>query len=126
MPGAAWRAAGPEHRGRGTRREGRDGAALRSASHVPLRAEELFLSRLAEGLSNFAIRSAAGRGRLRGYRGRRQAEAHRCHARAHGRRRRQEHPRRVQGLQPLLLRGPQPQRNAAHRNRERARYAQRR
>ena len=52
------------------------------------------------------------------------ARAHRRDARPHGGRRRQEHPRRLPGFRPLLLRGPEPQRHAADRNRQRAGYAQ--
>ena len=56
----------------------------------------------------------------------RRPQAHRDHARPHGRRRRQEHPRRFQGFRPLHLRGSEPQRDAADRDRERAGHAQRR
>ena len=59
-----------------------------------------------------------------GYRGGRRAQAHRRHPRPHGRRRRQEHPRRLPRFRPLLLRGPEPLRHAADRNRQRARHAQ--
>ena len=51
-------------------------------------------------------------------------EAHRRHARPHGRRRRQEHSRRLQGFRPLHLRRSEPLRHAADRDRQRARHAQ--
>ncbi len=54
----------------------------------------------------------------------RREKAHRHHPRAYGRRRGKEHPRRVQGFQPLHLRRPQSQWHASCRDRNRARYSQ--
>ena len=98
-------------------------AALQHPPDVAICPQELFLPGSSQGLPDFAIRRAAGRARLGGYRSRRQAEAHRRDARAHGRRRRQEHARGLQGFRPLHLRGPEPQRHAADRDRQRAGYA---
>ena len=124
LPGPARRAAGAEPRGGGTGDQGRAGAELPGPPALALRAQELLLPRPSQGLPDLAIRRAGGRARLRRYRGGRRDQAHRRHARPHGRRRRQEHPRRLQGFRPLFLRRPQPQRHAADRNRQRAGHAQ--
>ena len=74
------------------------GAELPGPAAFALRPQELLLSRPAQGLPDLAVRRAAGRARLRGHRGGWRSQAHRRHARPHGRRRRQEHPRRLSGF----------------------------
>ena len=70
--------------------------------------------------------TAAGRTRLRRHRRRGIQKTHRRHPAAHRRRRRQKHARGLQGFRQVFLRRSQPLRNAAGRNRQRARSAQRR
>ena len=82
---AARRAAGPQPAGRRLRDQGGARARLRRAARVDLRAQELLLSGPAEGLSDLAVRAAAGaRRRPRHHRGRR-VEACRPDAHPHGR-----------------------------------------
>ncbi len=60
LPRPAGRAAGAQPAGRGLRHDGGAGARLRGAARVDLRAQELLLSGPAEGLSDLAVRAAAG------------------------------------------------------------------
>src|ERR1700733_15196637 len=90
MPGTAGRAAGAEQAGGGICRAGFDGAELPGADEVCICAEELLLSRFAERLPDFAVRSAAGGAWLdRGGVGT-GAKEDRNHAAAHGRGRGEE------------------------------------
>ena len=94
---------------------------------VDLRAEELLLSRSAQGLSDFPVRAAARRER-RDSRGQRLLEPrlrHPHHARPHGRRRGQAAARGVSRFRPEELRRSQPRRHAAHRDRDGAGFARR-
>ena len=103
--------------------QGRARARLRGAADVDLRAQELLLSGPAEGLSDLAVRAAAGaRRRPRDHR-RRRRDVDRPDAHPHGRGRRQVAARRLPRLRSPHLRRLQPQRRAAHRDRHRARHA---
>ena len=100
----------------------RAGARLPDQRDVDLRAQELLLSRSAQGLPDLAVRAAARqwrRGRVR--RQRQRAAPHRHHPRPHGRGRRQVAARRLSRFGSQELRRLQPQRHAAHRDRHRAR-----
>ena len=92
---------------------------------LDLRAQELLLSRPAQGLSDLAVRPAARHGRDR--RDRRDgdggADHDRHHARAHGGGRGQVDPRPLSGRDRDRS---QSRRRAAHRDRQRARHALRR
>ena len=126
LPGPAGRAAGAEPPGRGTGDQSRAGAQLPvNPPSSRFARKNYFYPGPAQGLPDLAVRPAARRARLRRYRGRTaQPQAHRRHPRPHGRRRRQEHSRRLPRFRPLHLRRSEPQRHAADRNRQRARYAQ--
>ena len=120
LPRAAGRAAGAQP-ARGRVRRSAPALALDCAVQpdVGLRAQELLLSRPAEGLPDLAVRSAARDRRLA--RGRATAaRARRHHARPPGRGRRQVAPSRLPGFRPRDLPRLQPQRRAAHRDRHRA------
>ena len=99
-------------------------ARLHGAPDVDLRAQELLLSRSAQGLSDLAVRPAARDARARDARvARRRAAIDRHHAPPHGGGRRQVDPRSV----PRRDRGrPQSRRRAARRDRERAGHPRRR
>ena len=95
------------------------GARLHGPARVDLRAQELLLSRPAEGLSDLPVRPAArDRRRRRFPPGGDRARRH--HARAHGRRRGQVAPRRASRTRSRDVSRLQPQRRAAHRDRDRA------
>ena len=80
--------------GRRVRHAGLAGHQLPGARALHLRAQELLLSRPAQGLPDLAVRQAHRRARLdRGADGGRRHETHRHHPPAHGRGRRQEPPR---------------------------------
>ena len=87
---------------------------------VGLCPEELFLSRPAQGLPDFPVRTAPGGARLSGDQGRRPGQAHRHHPDPHGGGRRQADPQRIPAGE---LRGLQPHRRAADRDRQRAGHA---
>ena len=98
-----------------------------NCTHPPalaLRPQELFLSRPAQGLPDLAIRRAVGRARLRRHRGGRRAKrigVTRVHMEDDAGKSIHDGFTR---FRPLLLRGPEPLRHAADRNRQRARHAQ--
>ena len=93
-------------------------ARLRDPAGFDLRQEELLLSGPPEGIPDLAVRAAARHGRRAGVR--RCVGSHQGpdSAGPHGRGRRQVAARRVPGLGPVHLPRFQPQRRAAHRNRD--------
>ena len=104
--------------GGGACRQGGAGARLHGARDLDLRAEELFLSRPAQGLSDLSVRSAARDRRGARVRGARRGPAGRDHPRPPGRGRRQIAPRRPPGFGSRDLARFQSQRRAAHRDRQ--------
>ena len=90
MPRPAGGAPGPQRRGGPPGGAHGARALLRHPADEPLRAEELLLSRSAEGLPDQPVRRAVQRSRAPRDRGRRGEEDRRHHARPHGGRRRQE------------------------------------
>ena len=124
VPGTAGRAAGAECEGGGVCHAGRAGAELHGERALDLCAQELLLSRPAQGLPDFAVRQASRRAWMdRCAYGGRKHEAHRHHATAHGRGRGQEPARRLCRLGDAYLSRPESLRHAADRDCERARYS---
>ena len=100
-------------------------ARVHDSADLDFRAQELLLSRPAEGLSDFAVRTAA---RDRRHRARPQRLLgarlrHPHHARAYGRGRRETPPRRLSRFDDTELCRPESRRHAAHRNRDRTRLS---
>ena len=123
VPGAAGNAAGAEQEGSGDGGAGGAGAALHRARTLAVCAEELFLSRPAEGLPDFDVRAAAGDGWLARTRRGRVAEARGDYAAALGGRRSEGTTRTATWCGPaetgragVDVRGLQPRRHAADRD----------
>ncbi len=100
------------------------GAELPDPPAVALRAQELLLSGPAQGLPDLAVRRAAGRARLRRHRGGRRAASASASPASTWKTTPARASTTASGFRPLLLRGPQPLRHAADRDRQRARHAQ--
>ena len=90
---------------------------------VGLRAQELLLSRSAEGLSDLAVRAAAGTRRRARDRRPADVRVRAAHAHPHGRGRGQVAARRLRRFRSQDLPRLQPQRRAADRDRHRAGHA---
>ena len=119
-PGAAGHAAGAQPRRGRARHPLRAGGRRAGGRAVDLRAQELLLSRPAQGLPDQPVRDAGGAGRHGRVHGRRAAACGAPDARAPGRGRRQVAAR---GLRRPDRHRPQPRRHAAAGDRHRARHA---
>ena len=119
-PGAARHAAGDEQ-GRGrARHQARPGARLAHRAAQRVRAQELLLSRPAQGLPDQPVRDPGGAGRLGELLPRRREEDRAPGARPPRGRRRQVAAR---GLRRPVGHRPEPRRHAAAGDRDRARHA---
>ena len=124
VPRPARGAARPQPPGGDARPARGAGDGLHRAARLGLRAQELLLSRPAQGLPDLAVREAARHRGLRGDRdGRRRREAGAPRAHPHGGGRGEAPARGLRVVGREERGGPQPRGRSPHRDRERARPA---